>query len=146
MRRRRRIVVGLASTPGDVVHRFGCVAGQWADGDGVLNVSEIVEKPELHYAREHLRVEGLGEDEFLGLFGLYVLTPAVFAFLEESISRNLRERGEFQLTSCLDRLRREEGMTGLIVRGRRFDMGSPDAYRRALADYGTGPSAGRAPR
>jgi UTP-glucose-1-phosphate uridylyltransferase/mevalonate kinase len=132
----RQSVVGLAPTPGDLVHRFGCVAGQWQDGGSVLSVSQIVEKPELHFAREHLRIEGLGEDEFLGLFGLYVLTPAVFGFLEESITRNLRERGEFQLTSCLDRLRQEEGMTGYVVRGRRFDMGSPDGYRRALADYG----------
>lgn len=48
---------------------------------------------------------------------------------------NVRERGEFQLTSCLDRLRREQGFSGYVVDGRRFDIGLPDAYRRTLIDF-----------
>ena len=57
-------------------------------------------------------------------------------YLEENITHNLREKGEFQLTSCLDRLRQEDGFSGYIVKGRRFDVGVPDAYRQAMMDYG----------
>jgi UTP-glucose-1-phosphate uridylyltransferase/mevalonate kinase len=135
-RRFGRSTVGLRATPAEDVHRFGCVAGTWEEPGSVLFVTEFHEKPEPDYAREHLRVEGLGEDEFLTVFGLYVLRPEVFAHLEEHIEHNVRERGEFQLTSCLDRLRREDGFAGCLVRGRRFDIGEPASYRRTLLEFG----------
>lgn len=130
-------VVGLKVTPGEDVRHFGCVAGSWQTTD-VLSVTEFAEKPDLEYARKHLRVEGLKDDTFLSVFGQYVLKPKVFEYLEEHISHNIRERGEFQLTSCLDRLRQEDGFTGFIVRGRRFDIGLPEAYRQTLIDFRNG--------
>ena len=128
-------VVGLKVTPTNEIRKFGCATGVWKETDSVLNITGFYEKPEPEYAREHLRVEGMDEDLFLTVFGLYVLTPKLFDFLEEHIEHNLREAGEFQLTSCLDRLRMEEGFTGTIIRGRRFDIGLPDAYRQTLIDF-----------
>ncbi len=128
-------VVGLMETPADEVHHFGCVAGTWEDEDGVLALTEFVEKPDADYARKQLRVERLPEDRFLSLNGQYVLTPRVFEFLEEHIAHNIRERGEYQLTSCLDRVRQEDGFMGYVVKGRRFDIGNPEAYRQTLIDY-----------
>jgi UTP--glucose-1-phosphate uridylyltransferase len=32
--------------------------------------------------------EGMAEDEFLCIFGLYLLTPQIFDFLVESINQN----------------------------------------------------------
>jgi UTP--glucose-1-phosphate uridylyltransferase len=129
-------VVGLQKTPGDSVRFFGCVTGTWKEHDSLLSISELYEKPEEEYAREHLQVPGLDAGTFFTLFGLYVLTPKIFEYLEYHIRHNLREHGEFQLTSCLDRLRREEGMTGVPVRGTRFDVGHPPAYQRTLAEFG----------
>jgi UTP--glucose-1-phosphate uridylyltransferase len=40
----------------------------------------------------------------------------------------VRERGEFQLTSALDRLRKEDGFLGLIIEGQRYDIGLPEYY------------------
>ncbi|MBL7114464.1 MAG: GHMP kinase [Kiritimatiellae bacterium] len=129
-------VVGLKRTPVDKVKHFGCVTGEWDDDDGqLLSITEFAEKPSEDYAREHLRVEGMESDEYLTLFGQYVLTPKVFEYLEEHISGNLRESGEFQLTSCLDRVRKEEGFAGHIVQGRRYDIGLPDAYRQTVIDF-----------
>jgi UTP--glucose-1-phosphate uridylyltransferase len=108
----------------------------WQHGSEVLEITEFNEKPDLDYARKHLRIEGLGTDTFLTVFGMYVLTPAVFGFLEEHIRMDIRERGEFQLTSCLERVRKEEGFSGIVVEGERYDIGHPDAYRAALAEYG----------
>ncbi len=125
-------VLGVARTPVSEVERFGTVAGTWTEPGSLLAVTDLVEKPSPAYAREHLLVEGLPEDECLTVFGLYALTPGVFRCLEESVSHNMREGGEFQLTSCLDRLRREEGMSGCLVRGRRYDLGTPESYVRAL--------------
>lgn len=130
-----RSVVGLATAPVDEARHFGCVAGAW-EAEGRLAISEFAEKPDRDYARAHLRVEGLGEDRVLTLFGQYALTPRIFELLGENIVCGARERGEFQLTSCLDRLRQEEGFIGVLVRGRRFDIGAPQAFRSALAAFG----------
>ncbi|MBO3462696.1 UTP--glucose-1-phosphate uridylyltransferase [Aetokthonos hydrillicola Thurmond2011] len=128
-------VIGLTKMPAEIIHKAGCATGVWQESNSLLSLSKISEKPEIEYARKHLRVEGMAEDEFLCMFGLYVLTPKIFDFLNEHIQKNFRERGEFQLTSCLDRLCQEEGMTGYIVKGKCFDTGVPDAYRQTLIDF-----------
>jgi UTP-glucose-1-phosphate uridylyltransferase/mevalonate kinase len=130
-----RSVVGLKVTRSGEIRKFGCAAGVWEKDGGILSITEFSEKPEPDYAREHLRVDGVEEDHFLTVFGQYALSPKIFEYLEENISHNIRERGEFQLTSCLDRLRREDGFSGILVKGRRFDIGVPDAYRQSLIDF-----------
>jgi len=130
-----RSVVGLMVTPGSQIHHFGCVTGTWGDSNSLLSITEFHEKPTLEYARRHLHIEGMAEDEFLSIFGQYALKPAVFDYLEEHISHNVRERGEFQLTSCLDRLRQEDGFAGCVVKGRRFDIGNPESYRQTMMEF-----------
>lgn len=127
--------VGLMVTPGAEIHHFGCVTGIWKDENSVLSLTEFAEKPKLEYARERLVIDGVKEDHYLTVFGQYILKPRIFEILEEAIQHNVRERGEFQLTSCLDKLRQEEGFMGYRVKGRRFDIGIPDAYRQTVIDY-----------
>jgi UTP-glucose-1-phosphate uridylyltransferase/mevalonate kinase len=130
-----RSIVGFKATHGDQVRHFGCATGTWIEGNELLSVTEFAEKPDREYAEQHLRVDGLAEDTFLTVFGQYVLSPKIFEYLDENISGNIREKDEFQLTSCLDRLRKEEGVNGLIVKGRRFDIGNPDAYLNSLIEF-----------
>ncbi len=128
-------VVGLKKTVGAEVKHFGCVTGTWEKTGEELSITEFAEKPDIEYARKHLHVDGMEDDLFLSVFGIYVLKPAIFEYLEEHISHNIRERGEFQLTSCLDRLRQEDGFTGYVIKGRRFDIGLPEAYRQTMIDF-----------
>jgi len=128
-------VVGLKITPAADVHNFGCVGGVWIERDSKLSVTEFKEKPDKEYARKHLHVDGMEKDTFLSIFGLYVLKPVIFDYLEENIRYNVREGGEFQLTSCLDRLRQEDGFVGHVVQGSRFDIGLPESYRQTLIDF-----------
>ncbi|MBW4592762.1 MAG: UTP--glucose-1-phosphate uridylyltransferase [Brasilonema angustatum HA4187-MV1] len=128
-------VVGLTVMPADIIHKAGCVTGVWHLFNSLLSLTQVYEKPSIDYARQHLRVEGMTDDEFLCIFGLYVLTPKIFDFLEEHIHQNFRERGEFQLTSCLDKVRQQEGMTGYVIKGKCFDTGLPDAYRQTIIDF-----------
>jgi UTP-glucose-1-phosphate uridylyltransferase/mevalonate kinase len=137
-----RSVVGLKETSGSEVHHFGCVAGVWGKANNLLSITEFIEKPDLEYAQEHLRVDGLAEDSFLTVFGQYVLSPKIFDYLETNIRKNIRERGEFQLTSCLDRLRKEEGVFGCRVKGHRFDIGNPASYLEALNEFRKAPPYG----
>ncbi|HEY9803480.1 MAG TPA: UTP--glucose-1-phosphate uridylyltransferase [Leptolyngbyaceae cyanobacterium] len=128
-------VVSLTTMPAAIINKAGCVTGVWQDFNSVLTVTQLAEKPSIDYAREHLRVEGMAEDEFLCIFGLYIITPRIFDFLEESINKNLRTYGEFQVTTCLDKLCQAEGMTGYVVKGKCFDTGLPDTYRQTLIDF-----------
>ena len=127
-------VVGLKTTSVEELHNFGCVNGVWQD-DSLLSITEFYEKPPVAYARQHLHVDRMDEDLFLTVFGLYVLTPKIFEYLGENISHNLRERGEFQLTPCLDTLRKEDNFSGYVLKGRRFDIGLPEAYRETVIDF-----------
>jgi len=128
-------VVGLKVTRSEDIHNFGCVTGIWDKKDSVLTITEFYEKPSLEYARKHLHMDGMDDDMYLTVFGQYVLTPHVFEYIEEHIRHNIRERGEFQLTSCLDKVRQEQGFTGYVVKGRRFDIGLPEAYRQTVIDF-----------
>ncbi len=133
-----RSVVGLKVSPVEDIRHFGCVTGMWEEPQSILDLTEVTEKPEPEYAREHLQVEGLENDRFLTLFGQYILKPRIFDYLEENITHNLREWGEFQLTSCIDRLRREDGLSGYLVKGRAYDIGNPEAYLRTLNEFRNG--------
>jgi UTP-glucose-1-phosphate uridylyltransferase/mevalonate kinase len=129
-------VLGLRHTPEDQIANFGTATGTWIEEGRVLNVTEFAEKPTVDYARNNLRVPGLPEGQYLTVFGQYIIKPQIFDYLEEHITNNVRERGEFQLTSALDRLRREDGFVGLIVEGQRYDIGLPEHYLETLKTFG----------
>ena len=128
-------VIGLTIMTADIIQKAGCVTGTWQESNSILSITQLYEKPNIDYARQHLRVAGMTDDQFLAAFGLYVLKPKIFDYLAENISNNIRERGEFQLTSCLDRLCQDEGMTGYLVKGQYFDIGMPQFYRQTIIDF-----------
>ncbi len=130
-----RSVIGLTVMTAKTIHKSGCITGTWQEENSILSVTQIYEKPTAEYARQHLRVAGMAEDTFLGVFGLYVLTPKIFDYLEEHIKNNVREKGEFQLTSCLDKLCQAEGMIGCTVQGKCFDIGIPEAYLQTIIEF-----------
>ncbi|MGB8644002.1 MAG: sugar phosphate nucleotidyltransferase [Anaerolineae bacterium] len=128
-------VVGLRLAPEDQIASFGTVTGAWLAGERVLNITEFAEKPTMDYARAHLRVPGLDDKGYLTLFGQYVLKPRLFDYIAEHVTHNVRERGEFQLTSALDRLRQEDGFLGLVMEGQRYDIGIPEHYLETIKTF-----------
>jgi UTP--glucose-1-phosphate uridylyltransferase len=130
-------VIGLRRT-GRRIASFGTATGVWMEPDNLLNVTEVYEKPPVDYARVNLQVPSLPEGEYLTMFGQYIIKPQLFDYLEEHIENNVRERGEFQLTSALDRLRKEDGLLGLVIDGQRFDIGQPAFYLETLKTFAGG--------
>lgn len=128
-------VLGLRQTPESGIANFGAATGIWVDQPALLSVTEFAEKPTVDFARSNLRTPGLPEDEYLTVFGEYIIKPQIFDYLEEHINNNMREHGEFQLTSALDRLRQEDGFMGLIIDGQRFDIGRPEHYLETLGKF-----------
>jgi UTP-glucose-1-phosphate uridylyltransferase/mevalonate kinase len=128
-------VLGLRQTPEERIANFGTVTGVWLEDNHLLNVTEFAEKPTVDYARSNLGVSGLPKGTYLTVFGQYIIQPKLFTFLEEHIANNVRERGEFQITSALDRLRQEDGFMGLMMDGQRYDLGLPESYLETLRTF-----------
>jgi UTP--glucose-1-phosphate uridylyltransferase len=128
-------VVGVRRTPEQLIGSFGTVTGSWLENEELLNVTEFAEKPTLDYANSNLHIPGYPSNEYLTVFGQYIIKPEIFDHLGKNIANNFRERGEFQLTSALDMLRQADGFQGLVMNGERFDIGLPEYYLETLNNY-----------
>ncbi len=116
---------------------FGTIAGEFVDSvRGVVRVSEIVEKPDVDYARRNLRVPGIPEGRYFCWFGMHAFTPGIFDALEHHIENDIREHGEFQLTNAQELLRQREGHYAYVIKGERYDIGMPLEYKRTVSLIG----------
>jgi UTP--glucose-1-phosphate uridylyltransferase len=122
-------------TPQELIANFGTVTGVWLEENRLINITEFAEKPNLEYVQTCLCIPGLRDDQYLTVFGQYILKPEVFDILEINIKNSLRERGDFQLTGALDRVRQTNGFMRLIIEGQRFDTGLPDYYLETLVNF-----------
>jgi UTP--glucose-1-phosphate uridylyltransferase len=116
---------------------FGTVAGKRREGnERLIDVSLIIEKPDVATARRSLRVDGLEEDVFLGWFGMHLLAPSIYEVLEQMIRDNVRDNGEFQLTRAQEIQRQREGYLALeMLAAERFDFGVPDDFVRSVRGF-----------
>lgn len=131
-------VSGVDQTHVSRLKLFGTVTGSWIEqAQGLFLISHLYEKPDAAYAQEHLMMPGLPSDIYFCFFGMHVFSYAIFEMLEYQIKHNIREKGEFQLTSAQERLRKYEGKYyGLEIRGKRFDMGVPLEYKKTISLFG----------
>ncbi len=116
---------------------YGTIAGKrLANAPELIEVTRIIEKPSIEIAREQLRVDGLGDDEFLGWFGMHALAPSIFDVLAEMIARDIRHKGEFQLTHAQELQRAREGYFALeMIEGTRFDFGTPQDFAASIVEF-----------
>jgi UTP--glucose-1-phosphate uridylyltransferase len=103
-------VIGLEEVPAEKVGRYGIVGGSRVR-DGVIRVDELVEKPSVETAPSRLAIAAR-----------YVLTPGIFACLNEV---KPGKGGEIQLTDALQLLCKREPMHGILLTGKRHDIGNP---------------------
>lgn len=126
-------------TPGEL-RGYGTIAGRRsAQQPRLIEVSLIIEKPDIETARNRLRVDGLEDDVFLGWFGMHLLSPSIYEILEQMIRDNIRDNGEFQLTRAQEIQRQREGYLALeMVSAQRFDFGVPDDFIHSLTAFRKG--------
>jgi len=112
-------VIAVQEVPLDHVRRYGIVAGT-ADGERLLRISQIVEKPSPEQAPSRMAVAGR-----------YVLSPAVF----EQIRRQPRGAGgEIQLTDGIAGLLASEAVHAYQYAGKRYDCGSKEGFLEATVE------------
>ncbi len=118
----------------DMLHLFGTVAGkQMQDYSRVYQVLEIKEKPSLEYAEKNLQTDSIPLGEYLCFFGQYILTPDLFGYIQYLVDKDIREKGEIQLTSALEMARKESGVFyAYETDGQRYDTGVPISYANTV--------------
>jgi UTP--glucose-1-phosphate uridylyltransferase len=123
-------------TPGQL-RGYGTIAGTRRAGDPrLIDVSLIIEKPDVETARAQLRVDDLPDDVFLGWFGMHLLAPSIYDVLGEMICDDVRDGGEFQLTRAQEIQRQREGYLALeMTTAQRFDFGVPDDFLASVQAF-----------
>lgn len=116
---------------------FGTIAGQRrAANPRLIDVSLIIEKPDVAVARQKLCVNRLPAGTWLGWFGMHLLAPSIYDILSEMIRDNIRDNGEFQLTRAQEIQRQREGYLALeMTDAVRYDFGVPDDFVHSLQAF-----------
>jgi UTP--glucose-1-phosphate uridylyltransferase len=113
--------IAVEDIPQHQTHLYGVVAAKPANispwGEKVLNVSDLVEKPNPAEAPSTLAV-----------IGRYVLPPEIFSCLHRT---KPGRGGEIQLTDGLRLLAQEQGLMALICEGKTFDAGDKLGFLKA---------------
>jgi UTP--glucose-1-phosphate uridylyltransferase len=121
----------------DDLKGYGAIAGKRLPANpDLIEVSLIIEKPTLEVARKELNVDGLEPDKFLGWFGMHALSPSIYDILEEMIVKDIRQKGEIQLTYAQELQRQREGYYALEIKnGKRFDFGVPQDFVKSVIEF-----------
>ena len=113
-------VIAVERVPRDKVSRYGIVGGTQLN-DRIMQLSELVEKPERDKAPSDLAIAGR-----------YILTPQIFSALENT------ERGksnEVQLTDALRLLLKQENIIASVIEGKRYDIGNKLDFLKTTVEF-----------
>ena len=114
-------VLGCQTVPQEKVSSYGIVASEATEDARIFKVNDMVEKPTVEEAPSRLAV-----------LGRYVITPEIFAILEQTAPGR---GGEIQLTDALKVLAKEQAMYAYDFVGRRYDVGDKQGYLEATVEY-----------
>lgn len=113
-------VVALVEVPNEEIHKYGCIKPAGAEIDGVIAISDFVEKPKNSEAPSNYAV-----------IGRYILNPGIHHLLANQAPG---AGGEIQLTDALAKAARESeagGVVGVVFRGERYDAGDKLEFLKA---------------
>ena len=135
-----RSVSAVNRITADELRGYGTIAGRrQAANPRLVDVSLIIEKPDVATARARLLLDDLPADTWLGWYGMHLLAPSIYDILAEMIRDDVRDGGEFQLTRAQEIQRQREGYLALEMLGaRRFDFGVPDDFVRSVTEFRQG--------
>jgi UTP--glucose-1-phosphate uridylyltransferase len=116
----QQTVIAVETVPWDKVSRYGIVGGDNL-GDKILQITELIEKPERDKAPSNLAIAGR-----------YILTPEIFTALEKT----QRGKGnEIQLTDALRLLMKTESLIATVIEGKRYDIGNKLDFLKTTVEF-----------
>ena len=114
-------VLALMEVDPEEVALYGCAAIAPTAEDGVVAVTDLIEKP----------VPGQAPSRWI-LIGRYVCDPEVFDVLRRT---QPGRGGEIQLTDALKVLAQRGDVRGVLFHGRRYDTGNRLDYLRTMVQF-----------
>ncbi len=114
-------IVALQEVDPSQVHLYGIATVEHTEDEGVVRVTDLVEKPSADDAPSNLAV-----------IGRYVLQPEIFDALEKTTPGS---GGEIQLTDALKDVATSGaggGVMGVVFKGLRYDTGDRLDYLKAI--------------
>ena len=113
-------VIAVEEVPHDKVNRYGIVGGKPLS-DQILALDTLVEKPALGEAPSNLAIAGR-----------YILTPDIFAMLEQT---PMGKNNEIQLTDALLLLLKRENLYAYRIEGKRHDIGNKLDFLKTTVEF-----------
>jgi UTP--glucose-1-phosphate uridylyltransferase len=115
-------VIATQTIEGPAISAYGCLAGAIdKQNPRIFNTTGMVEKPKFEEAPSKQAI-----------IGRYILTPRIFALLEET---KPGAGGEIQLTDGIRALLKEEKIYGYTFEGRRYDAGDKFGMLEATVEF-----------
>ncbi len=118
-----RSILAVQEVPLEHTKRYGIVAGEMGSS-GIMQVTEIVEKPDPEVAPSRMAVAGR-----------YILTPGIF---DKIRNQPKGAGGEIQLTDGISNLLKEEAVYAFQYKGKRYDCGSKEGFLQATVELALG--------
>ncbi len=113
-------VIAVEEVPHDKVNRYGIVGGK-SLSERIFELDMLVEKPSLNEAPSNLAIAGR-----------YILTPEIFAMLEQTpVGKN----NEIQLTDALLLLLKRENLYAHRIEGKRHDIGNKLDFLKTTVEF-----------
>jgi UTP--glucose-1-phosphate uridylyltransferase len=116
----KQTVIAVEVVPKDKVDRYGIVGGNKVS-DNILDITELIEKPEVDKAPSNLAIAGR-----------YILTPEIYKAIEQTPRG---KNNEIQLTDALRLLLRREGIVSHTIEGKRYDIGNKLDFLKTTVEF-----------
>jgi UTP--glucose-1-phosphate uridylyltransferase len=113
-------VIALEEVSESDTGRYGVISGVEIETD-IYEIKSLVEKPKPSEAPSNLAV-----------IGRYILTRDIFDAIKK-IEKGVN--GEFQLTDALNDLAKTGSVYGVVLRGKRYDVGDKLGFVKATIDF-----------
>jgi UTP--glucose-1-phosphate uridylyltransferase len=113
-------VIAVEEVPHDKVNRYGIVGGK-SLSERIFELDTLIEKPSINEAPSNLAIAGR-----------YILTPEIFAMLEQTpVGKN----NEIQLTDALLLLLKRENLYAHRIEGKRHDIGNKLDFLKTTVEF-----------
>lgn len=113
-------VVGVQRVPWKDTSRYGIIEPESANGRQ-YKVRSLIEKPDQENSPSNLAI-----------IGRYILTPAIFSFLEK---HEIGAGGEIQLTDAIQKLTDIQEVFAYEFEGKRYDVGEKKGFVETNIDF-----------
>ncbi|GAB3919226.1 UTP--glucose-1-phosphate uridylyltransferase GalU [Larkinella terrae] len=116
----RGTVIAVEEVPADKVNRYGIVGGTPLS-DSIMELNTLIEKPSIKAAPSNLAIAGR-----------YVLTPDIFAAIEQTPKG---KNNEIQLTDAMLLLLKRENLYSHRIEGKRHDIGNKLDFLKTTVEF-----------